>query len=243
MSQRSFPLGLTVVHTDAYATVCGHWRNLLDWIPRVGYNSLPIRGFLLCTLFYLNGHHIMDSLKRHVSRPCSTRRRLGSLLAVSLLAGILIAAGCNTHLVTFQFTEKDKQTVEGSLTGKLAGQLGLDFDIDLESQLQKRDLKAAKKVYVKALSFEITKNSDGRNFDFLESITLKAESSKKDARRFAWKNDVPKGVQQFDLQVDDTVNLKPYIEQGLTIVTEANGSPPGEDTTFNAVISLQVKAL
>ena len=181
-------------------------------------------------------------------------RSLSATIAVALLAstGALLLTGCNDHLVTFTFEEKSQeQVVEGrTLPNPDIIQLPYDpftFDIDLEKQLEKRDTGPAKKVFLKGLKFKVTdtkmQGGDSDDFDFLESITFRADAEGKKEKKVAWKNEVPDGKQSFKLQVDDSVNLKPYVEKGMKLKTEASGKKPEDDTSMRAIIPLQVKAL
>ena len=76
----------------------------------------------------------------------------------------------------------------------------------------------------------------------MESITLYANADGEERQRIAWKDPVPE-KDEFSFQTDPNVNLKPYIEKGMKLETEASGNRPDDDTSMKAEITLRVKTL
>jgi hypothetical protein len=175
--------------------------------------------------------------------PGSMSHYLTQALAVSLVGAALVLGACS-GVGDFTFTEKSEpQTIQSSIAGELANLAGFDFNINLERQLEKRNASGAKAVHLQDVELRVTDDSQGRNLDFLESITFRANSENNDKVRVAWRDPIPDGNSSVMLTTDDNVNLKPYIEEGLTMETSATGNPPEEDTTIQAVLTLEVEVL
>ena len=166
---------------------------------------------------------------------------------VSLLMAAALLAGC-AGFGDFKFSEESgEQVIEG---GTLAGSLlpfdPFTFDVNLEQELQKRDAGPAKAVNLTGLSLRVTDTEepegDSDDFGFMESITLYANADGEERQRIAWKDPVPAN-DQFSFETDPDVNLKPYIEKGMKLETEASGNRPDDDTSMKATITLRVKTL
>lgn len=141
--------------------------------------------------------------------------------------------------------QSDEKTVEGSLAGQLGNASPFanpfQFNINLERELEKRDADGAKRVALDDLVFTVTDDSD--NFDFLDTIEVFADADGLDRKRIAWKDPVPEGKKEFSFEVDDGVNLKPYVEKGMKLQSEVEGSRPPEDRSFKAIIRLRIDTL
>lgn len=182
----------------------------------------------------------------NVSRVC----RVAALVALITLAFGL--GGCGGDgVITFTVTkDSDEQVVEGSnnpIDDFVPFDSPFSFNINLEQQLQKRDAKGAKRVELRGLKMLVTETKmpagDTDNFDFLDSIEFYVDSENQERQRLAWLTDVPQGKQTLDLNVDDSINLKPYIEEGMSLKTSAEGTPPDDDTSIKGEVTIWVKAL
>ncbi len=168
----------------------------------------------------------------------------------------LIGAGCS-DIGNFTVEQKTGEVlVEGSnspindlLPDNVLPPLGLDFD--LQSELEERDADGAEGVYLNALTLTTTDTAkadetDEDNFDFLSKVEFYVESRKSGTeleRVLVGSVDpVPTGVETLDVDVDNTINLKPYAQEGLRITTSGNGSVPPDDVTIegNVVIEVEV---
>jgi len=168
--------------------------------------------------------------------------QIGLASGVVLLAALLIG-GCS-GVGDFTFTEKsDKQTIKSSIAGDLTSLAGFNFNINLERQLEKRDADGAKAVHLQDVKLRVTDDSQGRTLGFIESITFHANSDNEQKARVAWRDPVPDGQSSVMLETDSELNLKPYIQDGLTMETSASGNTPEEDTTIQAVLTLEVEVL
>ncbi|MFB6374289.1 MAG: hypothetical protein ABEN55_14510 [Bradymonadaceae bacterium] len=166
----------------------------------------------------------------------SSNHRLVGVVVILLLA--LGLSSCGGGIITFSFTEEsDEQVVEGqSLPGPDLLQEPLSFNINLEKKLEKRDAKGAKRVELRDLKLKITdtemQGDDTDNFNFLDSIEFRVASDSQPNKKIAWLDSVPKGKQTLSLNVDSSINLKPYIEDGMTLKTNAEGSLKGAATIW-----------
>ena len=160
------------------------------------------------------------------------------------------ALGCN-GVITFTIDEESgEQTVEGSsnpLDSFIPFDSPFSFNVNLEQQLEKRDAKGAKEVRLETLDLVVTdtemQGDDTDNFDFLDSITFYVDADGLERRKLAWRDSVPEGKQRLSMQVDDSIDLKPYVEKGMTLETDAEASPPEDDTSIKGEITIWVKAL
>lgn len=173
---------------------------------------------------------------------CGLRSQFSVASGILLLTALLIG-GCS-GIGDFTFTEKsDKQTIESSIAGDLTSLAGFNFNINLERQLEKRDADGAKAVHLQDVKLRVTDDSQGRTLGFIESITFHANSDNEEKARVAWRDPVPDGQGSVMLETDSELNLKPYIQDGLTMETSATGNTPEEDTTIQAVLTLEVEVL
>lgn len=76
-----------------------------------------------------------------------------------------------------------------------------------------------------------------------QKIDVYVESSKEGSSlarvRIAWLQDVPSDQKE----VAFTIDLEPYIEEGVTLTTGGSGSFPEDDTSFIAVTTLRIDVL
>jgi hypothetical protein len=172
------------------------------------------------------------------------------LCVVALLVASLASTGCG-DIGSFTFTEDSQEiVVEGSSLGGVLPESALSvfqLNINLEQELEERDADGAKAVYLTDLELQITDTEepegDTDNFDFLNSITIDVAADGLDTRQLAVRDPVPEGQRSVALDVDDDIDLKPYIEEGMSLQTDASGSQPPDDTSLKVVATLRVKVL
>jgi len=174
------------------------------------------------------------------------RFALSALVAGSAL---LVFSGCS-DLLSFTIEEESgERKIEGNRAANMLGQIDLEqnpfqFDIDLERELEQRDADGASGVFLENLEFTLdTESGSEGNFDFLDSVTVVANAEGRDEVEIGEANPVPEGRKRFALDVDSTVDLKPFVERGLQLRTEVEGRPPEEDRTLKALITLRVEIL
>lgn len=170
---------------------------------------------------------------------------------------LLTCAGCS-DFGSFTFTEESGEVVIQAQSTGLLDVLPADnllppftFDIDLQQRLEEQDATGAKGVYLEGLNLEITPThepgEDQDNFDFIKKVDVYIESSKEESTlkriKIAWLDDVPSDQKLVSFTVDDSIDLKPYVEEGLTLTTEGTGYFPEDDTSFIASTTLRIDIL
>lgn len=175
-----------------------------------------------------------------------TQRKTPFLLVIALLTGLVLACG---DFASFTFTEEsDVITIEGS-SGLLADLMPtrIPLEVDLEQELEEQDASGAESVHLIDMQFEMTDDTDEPDFDFIDEITITVASRDDDSdlpeRELAWSDPVPEGEDQFHLEVDDDLDLKPYAEEGLRLRTQANGTSPDEDAKFQVSAEFRVNVM
>lgn len=164
---------------------------------------------------------------------------------------LLFACG---SIGSFHFTEESEEiTIQGqtSITNSLPlGDLfptTIPITVNLEQELAEQDATGARAVYLTELFFELTPESSAENFNFLNEIILtvgpRESSSDLPTRRLASSSPVPEGQSQFFLDIEDDLDLKPYIESGMRLRTNASGSAPSSDAVFKVFATFRVQVL
>jgi hypothetical protein len=178
-------------------------------------------------------------------------------IAPALLATLCLSACGDDGLVGFSFTE---ESAEATVDGRPAVPLDLplaDFfppmrlDVDLQEELASRDTGPAKGVFLTDLSMEITDTAvsvdDEDNFDFIDSVDVFVESTMQgtelERRKIATLADVPEGQTTVDFTVEEDVNLKPYVDEGVRLTIEGSGEQPEDDTSLKSIVTLRVTLL
>jgi len=127
----------------------------------------------------------------------------------------------------------------------------MKIDFDLQQELESHDAKGAKSVFLQDLTLKITdtKQPDGDtdNFDFLDHVDVYIESTKDgtdlEKVKIASLADIPSGSQTATFAVEQDVDLKPYIEEGVRLTTKGQGQAPEDDTSLLADVTVLVKVL
>jgi len=177
---------------------------------------------------------------------------------LSLLAAALLCTGCGDEgVASFTFTEESSEArVEGSNAPTILPlDIGLfpevNVAIDLEEELAARDATGARAVFLTDLSLELTDTArpegDEDDFDFIEKLSIFVESTAEGTQltrqKLAEIDPVPAGVTTLTFDVDDTLDLKPYVEEGMRLSTSGEASVPEDDVTLKAVVTLRVRVL
>ena len=174
-----------------------------------------------------------------------------------LCSVLVLCVGCG-DFGSFTITEESGEVVIESQNSGLLDVLPTDnllpplvFDIDLQQRLEEQNATGAKGVYLEGLELEITPSQepdgDSDDFDFIQKVDVYVESSKEGSSlarvKIAWLEDVPADQKEVAFTVDEAVDLKPYVEEGVTLTTEGSGSFPEDDTSFIAVTTLRIDVL
>ena len=181
------------------------------------------------------------------SRPVMSSR---PLLVAALTLLVLGLSACG--IAAFTITEESGVIEIEGRSGSLLG-LGdvfptrIPLSINLEQELQAQDADGAKAVYLTNLSFVLESDSEEPNFDFIDEVTITIESTRDGsdlpAVELAWRDPAPEGATDFALEIEDGVNLKPYIEEGMRLSSDAAGSAPDQTARFRVIADFRVEVL
>ena len=160
-------------------------------------------------------------------------------LFVAPLLALVGLAGCG---ITDFDIDQDlvEQRIEGSLLGgPLAAVFAIPLNLDLQADIAAHDTGPIDSVTLSSLTLTITgtarTDGDADDWSFVDRIDVyvkpTAGSSLMRRRIATVSNPGPVTALHFD--VDDGVDLQPYVEQGATIDTEGSGTEPPDDVTFD----------
>lgn len=186
-----------------------------------------------------------------------TSARALTLLLLVLLTS-LTACGGTGGLGSFTITEESQESVVQGGGGGILGMLPfnnffppLQLNIDLQSELDARDAGPAKAIYLDRLRVVTTPTEqpqgDADNFDFVDEITVFVESTKSNTAlqkvQIAEIKMVPAGATTMEFSVDRSVNLKPYVEEGIRLTTQGKGEQPPDNVSLKAILDLNIDLL
>ena len=172
----------------------------------------------------------------------SNLKLLTSLFVVALAALTLVAC---SGFGSFSFTEQSNVIIVKGNSLPLADLLPttIPMEVDLEQELERQDASGARAVYLTELYLEMVDESEEPDFDFLDSLTLRVSSDSHGPDTIAWKDPVGTGQRRVELDVDDSIDIKPHAEEGLRFRTQASGSSPSKDAQFRVFATFRVDVL
>lgn len=173
------------------------------------------------------------------------RSLLASFLALSI-------TGCfgGTGILSFPIERSiDEQLVQGSPLAAIFP-FAIPMNVDLASETSARGTGPANHVYLRSLVLDVTSTAepdgDTDDFDFLTSVDIFIESTKAGSTlprvRIAHISNVPRDAKHISF-VSDRVDLIDYVNEGARLTSEADGSVPPDDVTFDGEIALSVEVL
>jgi hypothetical protein len=162
------------------------------------------------------------------------------------IAVLLVYAATCSGLDNFDVTLGGQAVIAGrTLVDELLGPVdfaGLgSVDITESKEYQNEGVEEDDVDSVRVVSFQLAIVSpQSGTFDFIESISIYAETKGLPRVRIASLEKIPSGAMQLSLAVD-SVDLKPYVVATSMIVTaEASGQQPEDETTVDATVVLDV---
>jgi hypothetical protein len=153
-----------------------------------------------------------------------------SLLACSVSA----LAGCG--IADFDVDQPvQPQTIQGSgIPAPLAAIFPLPLSLDLESKIRAHDTGPIDSVTLSSLTLHIT--SSGGDWSFVTRIEVSVSSTKQGTTLPKVKIasvSSPGAVRDLKFQVESSVNLKPYIDDGSQIDSSGMGTQPTQTIMFD----------
>lgn len=158
----------------------------------------------------------------------------------SILAYLLVS-GCG--ITDFDISQPvPEQRVQGSgIPAPIAALFPLPLDLDLSAQIQKQTTGPIDSVTLSSLVLEITDTdrageSDADTWDFVDEIHVFVRSSADGSSlpRVEIASVVsPGAVTAMEFDVDQDVDLKPYVDEGSVVESEASGTVPTDDISYD----------
>lgn len=180
-----------------------------------------------------------------MTNPSSRRRpRLRNrLLAATALLALATCSGVDNIDV-----EASGEAVipQRSVLDELLGQVSFagfgNFDISQTQEFQNQGYTKDQidSVRVQRLTLEIAAPA-GASFDFIDSVRFSVEADGLPAVEIARLDSVPPGSNELDLEVDGSIELRPYVvATSMRITNDATGQRPPEETTVRATAVFDV---
>jgi hypothetical protein len=167
--------------------------------------------------------------------------------AASRFAALLALGGLATcdNVDNFEVDVSGKGTIaKGNLIDELLSSLNLDElqSIDLTNELKNQGVTKEDVDSVRLVRFTLSiEGPPGATFDFIDSLTFYIETGGAPKAMIARLPAVPAGATELTLEVEQDVELKPYVvAPSMKITSEVTGTRPDQDTTVRADLTLDV---
>ena len=144
-----------------------------------------------------------------------------------------------------------EQTIAGSsLPGPLASLFPLPLNLDISQQIKARDTGPIGSVTMSSLDLTITATArpqgDTDDWSFVDSVDVFVESTKSGTALPKVKIATvshPGAVQTMSFTIDQSVDLKPYIDEGTKVDTMGMGTAPPDDVSYDGKSVFRVHPL
>ena len=162
---------------------------------------------------------------------------------------LVVVAGCG--ITDFDISQPvPEQNIQGSpLPGPLATLFPVPLNLDLSSQIKARDTGPIDSVTLTSLDLAITPkdepSGDTDDWSFVTSIDVFVSSTKSGTTLPKVKiahATMPGAVQTFSFELE-SVNLKPYIDEGSQVDSTGMGNAPMTDMTYDGASTFTVHPL
>lgn len=174
-------------------------------------------------------------------------------VASLLLVALPFMSGCGVLDFEIQ-RDIPEQRIEGNIVSQLLDGIfenPIRMNVDIQQETEARDTGPAQSAAMRSIVLRITdtaaQGNDSDDFDFLESVTLYIESSKDGStlprEKLAELSTVPTDATTLDIPTFEEVDLLPYANEGAIITSEATGSAPPDDVTFDGSYVIFVDVL
>jgi hypothetical protein len=147
---------------------------------------------------------------------------------------VVAAAGCG--IADFDVDQSvPSQMIQGSgLPSPLAAIFPLPLSLDISSKIKAQDTGPIDGVTLKSLALDIT--SSGGDWSFVMSVDVFVSSTKSGStlpRAKIASVSSPGAVRTLTFQVESSVNLKSYIDEGSQVDSSGTGTQPTQDVTYD----------
>jgi hypothetical protein len=156
----------------------------------------------------------------------------------ALLCSWVVIAGCG--ITDFTITQPvPEQRVDGSGIPDLpiSGLFEIPLDLDLQAQIEKQATGPIDSITLASLTLSITPaDQPSGDWSFVDEIHVFVRSSQDGSAlpRVEIASVVAPGpVVRMEFEVDESIDLKPYVDEGSLVESEAQGTVPADDVTYD----------
>jgi hypothetical protein len=144
-----------------------------------------------------------------------------------------------------------EQRVQGSgIPAPIAGIFPIPLSLDIGAKIKERDTGPIDSVTLSSLTLSITPtdqpSGDTDDWSFLESVDVYVSSTREGSalpRRLIAHTGAPGTVTVVRFEVDGNVDIKPYVDEGARVESEASGTQPLDDVSFDGMAVFTVHPL
>ncbi len=153
---------------------------------------------------------------------------------------VVMASGCG--ITDFDLSQPiEEQTVTGNpIPSPIQGLFPLPLNLELSAKIRKQTTGPIDSVTLSTLALNITgteqQGDDVDDFAFIGEIHVFVRSALPDSGlpRVEIATEVSPGdVQNFNFDVDSSIDLLPYIEEGSVVESEATGTAPPDTVSYD----------
>jgi hypothetical protein len=168
------------------------------------------------------------------------------------LALVLCVAAAGCGIADFDVDQPvPEQMIQGSgIPGPLAALFPLPLNLDLTQQIKAHDTGPIDSVTMSSLTLTITPTDvapgDTDDWGFVDQVDVYIESTKSGTALPKVKIATishPGAVQTMSFTIDESINLKPYIDEGTKVDTMGSGTAPPDDVSYAGKSTFHVHPL
>jgi hypothetical protein len=152
---------------------------------------------------------------------------------------IVILAGCGVADFDIDQAVPEQRVVGSPLPGPLAALFKIPLDLDLAAEIEQRETGPIDSITLSSLELDITATdrgaSDSDDWAFVEEIRVFVKSSASGSslpRVEIAHVAAPGAVQKLEFAVE-SVDIKPYVDEGSVVESEGRGTVPADDVSYD----------
>lgn len=156
-----------------------------------------------------------------------------------LWVSLAMLAGCGVADFDIEQDVPEQRILGNSLPQPIGGLLSIPLDIDITAEIEAMDTGPVDSISLSELRLEITDTErpagDTDTWEFVTSIQVFVRSTKPDSnlsRLEIATKEFPGAVERFNFTVDESIDLKPYIEEGAVVESVGRGNVPSDDVWY-----------
>lgn len=175
------------------------------------------------------------------------------VVAVLVMAASMVS-GCEDGIRVERSVDLPATVVPGDPVAHAVGELltmpplrSVSFGADLTSGLSDFERSVLTEVNLAVITVEVLDGLDDDDDDlsWIHSLEVYAVSDRQDSTLepvlVAWQDYFPKGEAAVGLEVDEGVDLLPYADEGLRIVSTAEAIAPPDDVEVGGEVTLSIR--